>query len=128
MEFRCASGNNKEICSIDHIQFYGSTGTRKLASDDDVRHPKKLPIVSSSGVSIPETPRHFNPKSGPKYHFSTSSEFICKEETAGQTCPDTSSAEFNCCLNSDDYTCGTYATCDGSGQLLNGKDEMGKSW
>lgn len=115
VSFRCASDDKDKYCSIDQIQFYGS-GRRKLASGDAV-----------SEASIPVTPQPFNPTTVPDYPFSAFSEFTCSKETAGQECPDVSSGQFNCCSNSGNYGCGTCATCDGWGQLLNGRDEMGKS-
>jgi len=115
VQFRCQSGGNNEICSIDHIQFYGSARRRNL-------HHSGI-----SPVSDPEPQQAHNPISEYEYDFSSSSEPACGEETAGQTCSDTSPDKFNCCLNSKNYACGTCSSCDGWGQLLNGRDEMGKS-
>jgi len=125
VKFTCTSQKNNKICSIDHIEFYGSAGARKLVQDYDI-HPTSLP--SSSRPSIPEPPQHYDQKSESKYTFTGYSEPVCTEETASQTCLGIlSEDEFNCCKKSGDYGCGTCAACDGKGQLLNGLDEMGRS-
>jgi len=128
VRFFCRSGGNGETCSIDRIRFYGSDGTRTFAaSGDDSSHRTSLPTFRPSRPPIAESARRLNQISSAKFDFTASSKFTCKEATAGQSCPDTSTEKSNCCLNLREYDCGTCSSCDGYGQLLNGRDGVGRS-
>lgn len=101
VEFLCASNKNAEHCWLDLIQFHGLS-RRKLDSEDNSN-----------------------------YSFIDSSlESSCNENTSGETCYDFSEGEeFNCCLRDNKkFACGSCSSCDGWGQLLNGRDEMGETW
>ena len=181
--FACQSKTSGESCSIDNIQFFGTTVRRKLestilessaelASDNYVM---KLPAISETpnaesretddlGPSIiPETAKFKSQENDaleetsitkrnelasgndptpipemPIFDLSTdyplsqaAADFTCSAENVGKECPDASD-NFNCCssggLIEEKYECGTCSSCDGRGQLLNGRDNMGRSW
>lgn len=139
IRFSCAnpvdSGNGAFSCSLDEVQFFGSSGRRLLLSEDSGDGDKvDLSTVRPSKPSIPETPKPATPRERPSHPFASTFEPVCthepslQEKIAGETCSDEPDGKFNCCLNSGDYSCETCSACHGWGQLLNGLDENGRSW
>ena len=135
---RCASsGSQRLTCEIDEIQFYLSA--RRMLLGDDIDNEKVSSTSESSpkpATPTPETPQPVSPRSPPTYPFSASSRLVCdsepskKEMQDGEICSGDldEDGKFNCCENKDSYSCDTCKGCFGWGQLLNGLDEMGRTW